>query len=151
MSTYPSEALIESFRNNIRRSRVWIVALGWLALAYGILSILRVAVSAFAAFGYLGAASLNYPLMISAGSGFLALIVCLVLIPLGIVLIRAGEDIRTFLATEDFSAVIAYHGKVRTSAILAVTVLIIDILSNVVTALLYFAVAAMPSLVGFGD
>ncbi len=150
MGTPPQE-LLEAFKENVNRSRGWIVALGWLALAYGILSILRVGGSTLMTLGFMGTANLNYPLLITAGSGFLGLVVCALLIPMGVVLIRAGANLKSFLATDDFSSVTAYQGKIRTSAILAVSVLIIDVLSNIVTAFLYYAMAIMPSLTGFGD
>lgn len=151
MDSVHPENMKELFRNTIYRSKGWITGLGWLALAYGILSILRVGVSTVTAFGFMGAASLTYPLIISAGSGLIGLIVCSLLIPLGIVLIRTGGNLKNFLETGDFSAVIAFHGKIRTSAILAVSLLIFDVLSSIVTAFLYYAMAIMPSLTGFGD
>ncbi len=151
MDSVHPENMKELFRNTIYRSKGWITGLGWLALAYGILSILRVGVSTATIFGFTGASSLTYPLIISAGSGFLGLVISSLLIPMGIVLINAGGNLRNYLAAEDFSAVIAFHGKIRTSAILAVSVLVVDVFSNIITAFLYYAVAIMPGLTGFGD
>lgn len=151
MDSVPPENATANFRNIIYRSKGWITALGWLALAYGILSILKVGVSTVATFGLMSTASLTYPLIISAGSGFLGLIISSLLIPMGIVLINAGGNLKNYLAADDFSAVVAFHGKIRTSAILAVSLLILDVLSSIVTAFLYYTMAIMPGLTGFGD
>jgi len=150
MDNVPPEGLSEMFKESLNRSRRWIGALGWLAFIYGILSIARVGVSALMTLGFMSS-TMGYPFWIGIGSGLMSLIVCFFLIPIGILLIRAGLNLDNYLKTDDFTRVIAYEGKIKTSAILAVCVLIIDILSNVVSVLLMAAVAAMPSLTGFGD
>lgn len=150
MNNYPAEVMVESFKYVINRSKGWTLALGWVALVYGLLSIIRVAVSTITTFSLIGVSSWNYPFMMSAGTGIIGLVVCLMLIPLGVVLIRAEGNLKAYLANDDFSSIIVYHQRLRTSTILAVTVLIIDILSVIVMAL-FWGLMAMSSFSLIGD
>jgi hypothetical protein len=142
---------IELLKSELRRSRGWTLALGWLALVYGLLAVVQVVLTVLLMAGLIdGFTDLGYSMLVGFGSSFLSVICAFIIIPLGIVLIRAGCNVEVFLAGDDFTWLLLYQRRIRTASILAVVVLILHLLSLVLMGLGYAAALAMPSFIYSG-
>ena|GEM_PF-5491340 len=142
---------VEFLKADLWRSRRWTLALGWLALVYGLLALVQVALTVLMLSGlFEGFSDFGYGLLTSFGSSFISVIGAFLIIPLGIVLIRAGYDIIPFISDTDFTSLLSYQHRIRTASILAVTILIIHLLSLLVMAFGYAVAFRMPGFISPG-
>jgi hypothetical protein len=139
---------IELLKSELRRSRGWTLALGWLVLVYGLLALVQVVVTVLLMAGLVdGFTDLRYSMLAGFGSSFLSVICAFIIIPLGIVLILAGHEVGSFITGADFASLITYQRRTRTVSILAITVLILHLLASLVMALGYAVASAMPGFI----
>ncbi|MBN2379731.1 hypothetical protein JXM67_08025 [candidate division WOR-3 bacterium] len=142
---------IELLKAEIWRSRGWTLALGWLVLVYGLLALVQVVLTVLLMAGLVdGFTDLGYGMLVGFGSSFLSVLCSFILIPIGIVLIRAAHDAESFVTGSDLLSLIYYQRRLRTVSILAVVILILHLLSVVVMGLSYAAALAMPSFISPG-
>jgi len=136
---------IELLKTDLLRSRRWSLALGWLSLVYGLITLIQVALTALMMTGVFDSLDGAYLSMLAGfGSSFISVICALIIIPLGIVLIRAGYDVIGFITDTDFTSLLAYQRRIRTASILAAVLLILLLLSSVVMGLTYALALSMP-------